>query len=125
MGTTSGTAETWNRTFANRGWNSFIDNTTMDDVIIAVAGMQLPNLTQRVAAHQWSIRGKEQPVIEHQAEILAYENPVIVYERGLVIPKKTAVKLDLLIQDSGGYNVIKPYGWALVDPAILSKKVPS
>lgn len=124
LGTTSGTAQTWNRTFSNRGWNTFINNTSMDDVVIAIAGLQLPNATQRIAAHQWTISGKAQTVIEHQAEIMGYENPVILYERGLVIPKKTQVVLDLLIQESGGNHMVKPFGWAYVDPAILTKKNP-
>lgn len=124
LGTTSGTAETWNRNFQNRGWNTFIDNDTMDNTVIAIAGLQLPNVSQRVAAHQWSVAAKDMPVIEHEAEIQTYRDPVIVYERGQVIPPKTTVKLDLLIQGSGGYNMVKPLGWALVPPNILTKKVP-
>ena len=124
LGTTNGTAETWNRNFANTGWNTFINNDTMDDVVTAVIGMQFPNVTQRIAAHQWSIAGKEQPVIQHEAELKSYKNPVLIYRRGMIIPKKTAVKLDVLIQGAGGYNIIKPEGWSLVSPEILTKKVP-
>lgn len=124
LGTTSGTTETWNRSFSNRGWNTFINNDTLDDVIIAIAGLQLPNVSQRIAAHQWSIAGKDQPVIQHEAEIMGFENPILLYERGMVIPKKTLTRLDLLIQGSGGYHVVKPYGYALVSPEILTKKVP-
>lgn len=124
LGTTNGTAETWNRTFANRGWNTFIDNDTLDDVVVAIAGLQLPNASQRIVAHQWTVAGKTYPVIEHEAEIMAFKNPVIVYERGLVIPKKTRVKLDVLVQGTGGNHIIKPYGFALVSPEILTKKVP-
>jgi hypothetical protein len=124
LGTTSGTAETWNRAFANRGWNTFINNDTLDDTVLAIAGLQLPNVSQRIAAHQWSIAGKDQPVIEHETEIMGFENPVIIYERGQLIPKKTLTKLDLLIQGAGGNHMVKPYGWALVSPEILTKKVP-
>lgn len=124
LGTTSGTAETWNRAIANRGWNTFINNDSLDDVVIAIGGLQLPNASQRIVAHRWSVAGKEYPVIEHEAEIKGFKNPVIVYERGLVIPKKTRVKLDVLVQGTGGNHIIKPYGFALVSPEILTKLVP-
>ena len=125
LGTTSGSAETWNRTLGARGWNNVINNDTLDDVVIGIAGIQLPNASQRIVAHQWTIAGKEYPVIEHEAEILSYKNPIILYERGLLVPKKTRVKLDVLVQGAGGGNaVVKPYGFALVSPEILTKKVP-
>ena len=123
LGTTSGTAETWNRYFGAKGWQTMIDQSTVEDVYIGLLGWMFPSAAKRVAGIYVEAGAEKLPVVNIEGEIDLYDEPAIIYERGLVIPQETPVKVECLIT-SVGYNVVKPLGFALAKPKILISKKP-
>lgn len=123
LGTTSGTAELWERTFAAAGWQTMINHTTIEDVYIGIVGWMLPNTTQRTKAIYQEYGQTKLPVVEYEGELESMEIPVIVFEQGVVIPEETDARVDFLIK-SAGKNIIKPLGMAMVKSNILIKKKP-
>jgi len=123
LGTTSGTAETWNWNLTNTGWQTLIDQSTVEDVYIGLLGWIFPSATKRVAAVYVEAGPEKLPVVNIEGEIDLYDEPAIMYEKGLVIPQETPVKVEVLVT-STGKNVIKPLGFALAKPKILISKKP-
>ncbi|MBW2560555.1 MAG: hypothetical protein JRE40_06825 [Deltaproteobacteria bacterium] len=123
LGTTSGTAETWNFTLANTGWQTLIDQTTIEDVYIGLVGWMFPSTVKRVSAIYVEAGPEKLPVVNVEGEIDLYDEPAIIYERGLVIPQETAVKVEVLA-NSTGPQIIKPLGFALAKQKLLIAKKP-
>ena len=123
LGTTSGTADTWNRNMAAGGWQSIINNPTMEDVYVGIVGWMMPNVTQRSKAIYQEFGQTKLPVIEYEAEIDLMAKPALIFEKGIVIPEETDCTVDVLVKDGyAGYNVIQPLGMAMVKPNLLIKK---
>jgi len=124
LGTTNGTADTWNRNMSVGGhWNTLVDNPTMEDVYVGIVGWMMPNVTQRSKAIYQEFGQTKLPVIEYEAEIDLMEKPALIFEKGIVIPEETDCKVDFLVKDGyAGYNVVQPLGMAMVKPNLLIKK---
>jgi len=123
LGTTSGSAETWNINFSNYGWQTWIDNPTIEDVYIGLVGWMFPSATKRVAGMYCEFGQTKLPVENFEAEIQMMAEPALIYEQGIIIPEETAVKVDSLITVAGK-NIIKPLGMAMCKTGVLIKKKP-
>jgi len=123
LGTTSGTAETWNRNLPATGWQTLIDQNVIEDVYIGIIGWMFPSACKRVAGLYMEAGDTKLPVVNFEAEIQLMDEPVIMYEQGVVIPEESPIKVEVLVT-SVGHNVIKPLGFALAKPKILISKKP-
>lgn len=124
LGTTSGTAETWNRTLSNTGWVPLINGKkVIDDVILGITGWEIASSTKRIAAIYQKYGERTFPVINFETEIQQYEQPQILFEKGVVVNKLTNVDVDVLCTVVGN-QVIKPLGFALVKKYLMIQKKP-
>jgi len=123
LGTTSGTADTWNRYMGTAGWKTVIDNPTLEDVYIGIVGWMFPNNVQRTKAIYQEYGQTKLPVVEYESEIDLMNKPAIIFEKGIVIPEETDCKVEFLTKSGyAGYNVVQPLGMAMVKPNLLIKK---
>lgn len=124
IGTTNGTADTWNRIMTTAGhWNTVIDSATLEDVYVGLVGWMFPNIVQRNKAIYQEFGQTKLPVVEYEAEIDLMEKPALIFEKGIVIPEETDCKVDFLTKGGcDGYNVVQPLGMAMVKPNLLIKK---
>lgn len=123
LGTTNGTAETWNRNFAAAGWQSMINKATIEDVYVGIVGWMLPSTTKRVAGIYCEFGQTKLPVVNFEAEVQLMEQPAIIYEKGIIVPEETDSVVDCLIT-AAGHNIVKPLGMAMAKSNILIKKKP-
>jgi hypothetical protein len=124
LGTTSGTAETWRRTFTNTGWQSLIaDKKTIEDCIIGLIGWEIASPTKKIAAIYQKYGERTFPVINFETEIELFEVPQILFSKGIVIPEETNVDVDVLVTSTGA-QIIRPLGFAFVKKPLLIAKKP-
>jgi len=123
LGTTSGTAETWNRTLSATGWQTLIDKTIIEDVYLAIWGYILPNASQKIAALYTEGGDKKLPVINFQGHLQAFEQPIILFDQGIIVAEEKNFRLDVLVTSTGS-NIIQPLGSAFAKSKILIAKKP-
>lgn len=122
LGTTNGTADTWNRNFSVSGhWNTMIDSATKEDVYVGIVGFMFPNITQRNKAIYQEYGQTKLPIVEFESEIALMEQPALMFEQGIIVPEETDCKVDLLTK-SAGYNIVQPLGLAMAKSHLLIKK---
>lgn len=124
LGTTNGTAETWNRSLANTGWVPLISGkTTIEDVILGITGWEIASSTKRVAALYQQLGERKFPVINFETEVQRYAHAAILFEKGVVINEEQNVDVDVLVTAAGN-QVIRPLGFAFVKKHKLIAKKP-
>lgn len=123
LGTTSGTTNTWSRNMAAAGWQTIVNNPTMEDVYVGIVGWMYPNAVQRTKGIYQEFGQTKLPVVEYEAEVDLMEKPALIFEKGIVIPEETDCRVDFLTKNGyAGYNVVQPLGMAMVKPNLLIKK---
>lgn len=123
FGTTTA-RETWNRNLSTAGWQDVINTTVIEDVYLGIIGFVLPNNVNKVAALRIEAGDQKLPVVNLEGEVDVMEEPIVVFDKGLVIPEDT----QLLVRAyaiSAGYQVIKPFGFALAKQKVLIAESPS
>lgn len=123
IGTASGSAETWNRTLSNTGWQTLINQNVIEGVYLGVLGFVLPNTAQKIAAVQLTGGAVTLPVVNFEGYIKTFEEPTILFDTGVIIPEEKKFQLDVLATSTGS-NVIQPLGFALAKSKILIAKKP-
>lgn len=123
LGTTSGTAETWNRNFTNTGWQSLIaGKKTLEDVIIGITGWEIASSTKRIAGIFQKYGERTFPIVNFETEAQRFANAALLFEEGIVINEELNVDVDVLVTAVGN-QIIKPLGFAFVKkPLLISKK---
>lgn len=124
LGTTSGSAETWNRQFNNTGWQPLISGKkVIDDVILGITGWEIASSTKRIAAIYQAYGERKFPVINFETEIQQFSQPQILFEKGVVVSKLTNIDVDVLVLATG-QQLIRPLGFALVKKYLMIAKKP-
>lgn len=123
LGTSHGTAETWRRDFASKGWNTMVDQETIEDVYLGICGFTLPSPVCNISAIKMEVGDTKLPVINIEGDIDSFEQPVVLFERGVVVPEETPIKIECLVNATGP-NIVKPLGFALAKQKILIAKKP-
>lgn len=124
LGTTHGTAETWNRNFTATGWQALINNKkTIEDVILGITGWELASATKKLAGIYQKYGDRTLPVEIFETEVQLYEMPQLLFETGITVNEETTVDVDVLVTATG-YQMIRPLGFAFVKKPLLIQKKP-
>ena len=123
IGTTTG-RESWLRAYATAGWNTVIDNNVIEDVYLGIVGFVLPNAVQNALLVRIEAGDAKLPVIQLEGEVDVMEEPIVVFDKGLVVPEDTSVKLEVYARQQC-HQTIKPFGFALAKQKVLIDKDPT
>lgn len=123
LGTTTG-RETWNRNLTTAGWQDVINNTVIEDVYLGIVGLVLPNQSNKLAAIRIEAGDQKLPVVNLEGEVDVMEEPIVIFDKGLVIPEDTSVLLRGYAI-TAGWQVIKPFGFALAKQKVLISETPT
>lgn len=124
LGTTHGTAETWNRNFTATGWQPLINGkTVIEDVILGITGWEISSATKRAAGLYQKLGERTFPVVIFETEVQRFANAAILFEKGVVINEEQNVDVDVLITAAGS-QLIRPLGFAFVKKHKLIAKKP-
>jgi hypothetical protein len=123
IGTTTG-RETWNRNLTTAGWQDVVNNNVIEDVYLGIVGFCLPNQSNKLAQIRIEAGDQKLPVINLEGEIDVMTEPIVIFDKGLVIPEE----MPLLIRGyavTAGWQVIKPFGFALAKQRVLIAETPT
>jgi len=123
LGTVTG-RETWNRNLSTAGWQDVVNNTVIEDTYLGIIGFVLPNNVNKIGALRIEAGDQKLPVVALEGEVDVMEEPIVVFEKGLVIPEETQV-LIRAYAITAGWQVIKPFGFALAKQKVLISESPS
>lgn len=124
LGTTHGTAETWNRNLTATGWQPLIaGKKTVEDVILGITGWEIASATKRVSAIYQKYGERTFPVINFETEIQQYSVAQLLFEKGITLNEETNIDVDVLVTATGN-QLIRPLGFAFVKKPLLIAKKP-
>jgi hypothetical protein len=101
-----------------------VNNNVIEDVYLGIVGFCLPNQSNKLAQIRIEAGDQKLPVINLEGEIDVMTEPIVIFDKGLVIPEE----MPLLIRGyavTAGWQVIKPFGFALAKQRVLIAETPT
>ena len=115
--------ETWERSLAT-GWKVAFSNNVLEDVYLGIAGLIIPEASNKVSAVQIKGGGKTLPAINVDGLVDVFEQPIVVFSDGLSVPEETNLELDIQSKQDGT-KAVQPWGPAVAKQKTLISQTPS